>query len=264
MFNGSDGHFYNEHVRRSVAIFGSLFNELYVVRRQGQQVFGHTKVPLSYGPQRKFITRIEEMINGEDVERQIAIQLPRMSFEILDIAYDSIRKLPSNNALPRCKTISADGTIAYRVPVGVPYNIIFQLSIYGKTHDDCLQVVEQILPYFGPQYTLSVYPFSEFDNFSEDNPVVLRDVNFTDDYEGDIAARRAIIYTLTFEMKTTFYGPAPTESSKVIRQVDVNLFDMQADSDVFIEAVSVRLNPFDVSPDSDYTYDVSILDSAQP
>lgn len=260
-------HFYNQRVRKSVAVFGSLFNNLYVVRKGGaSSSFSQMKVPLSYGPKRKFLERIADMDNGEQAERQVAIKLPRMSFELISLAYDSNRQLPKMNSYKR--SIAGEATKMSKYYIGVPYLLSFQLNIYGKSHDDCLQVVEQIIPYFNPQYTVSVKPYDNVEDIAEDVPIALQSVSFSDDYEGALETRRTIIYTLDFEMKVNFYGPAPRrgQEDKIIREVNVNTFIMDAglqDSDLFSSAVQVTPNPIDVSPDSDYTFNTSILDSAQ-
>jgi hypothetical protein len=257
-------HFYNQRVRKSVAVFGSLFDNLYVVRTSGGSSYSQTKVPLSYSPKRKFLERIAEMNNGEDSERQLAIKLPRMSFEILGINYDPTRQLPKTNNYKR--SVPTDESKRKQYYIGVPYVIAFQLNIYGKTQDDALQIVEQIIPYFNPQYTVSMKPYDGVDDIVEDVPIILTAVSFSDDYEGDMAQRRTIVYTLDFEMKIGFYGPAPSDGSNVITQVDVNLFNMDAgiaDSDLFLTALSITPDPL-VTGDSDYSLIITHLDTEQP
>jgi len=257
-------HFYNQRVRKSVAVFGSLFDNLHVVRTAGSSSYSQIKVPLSYSPKRKFLERISEMNNGEDAERQLAIKLPRMSFEILGINYDPTRQLPKTNTYKR--SVPTDASKQKKYYTGVPYVIAFQLNVYAKSQDDALQVVEQIIPYFNPQYTVSMKPYDDVDDIVEDVPIILTAVSFSDDYEGTMEQRRTIVYTLDFEMKVGFYGPAPSTGGDVITQVDVNFFDMDAglaDSDIFINAVSITPNPL-VTGDSDYSLVITHLDSEQP
>lgn len=155
-------YFYNKRVRTSVSVFGSLFNNIHVLRtKQDGTVMSQVKVPLSYAPKRNFMERLEEMSQGEEAERRVAIKLPRMSFEITSMTYDAQRQLPKINSFTSSME-DADGAKRRRVYTGVPYNISFQLSVYAKSQDDALQIVEQILPYFAPQYTLSVKPFSDY------------------------------------------------------------------------------------------------------
>jgi hypothetical protein len=131
----------------------------------------------------------------------------------------------------------------------------FQLSIYAKNQDDALQLVEQIIPYFNPQYTLSVKPFDDFSDVKEDVPVVLTGVVLNDDYEGPMEGRRSIIYTLDFDMHITFHGP--TSTSGIITKSITNIFNQTAgllDSDLPLESITVTPTPTGVGPDSDFGF----------
>ena len=212
--------FYHERIRKTVAVFGSLFNNLYVVRHNSSgEIINQTKVPLSYAPRRDFLDRIQGMQYGEDQERQIAIKLPRMSFEIVAFTYDATRQLPKVNN----RIVPQAGGSAQKVFTPVPYEIQFQLNVYARSQDDALQIVEQILPTFTPQYTVTVKPLEGYD-ISEDTPIKLEGVTFQDDYEGAIESRRTIIYTLDFSMKINLYK-AVDPSSSIIRTVETSLLD---------------------------------------
>jgi len=212
--------FYHERIRKTVAVFGSLFNNLYVVRHNSSgEIINQTKVPLSYAPRRDFLDRIQGMQYGEDQERQIAIKLPRMSFEIVAFTYDATRQLPKVNN----RIVPQAGGNAQKVFTPVPYEIQFQLNVYARSQDDALQIVEQILPTFTPQYTVTVKPLEGYD-ISEDTPIKLEGVTFQDDYEGAIESRRTIIYTLDFSMKINLYKAVDTASS-IIRTVETSLLD---------------------------------------
>lgn len=253
-------YFYHQRIRKSVAVFGSLFNDLYVLRKNSSgEVISQVKVPLSYAPKRDFLERISEASKGELNERQVAIKLPRMSFEVLSYSYDPNRQF-SKNANFNLAGSSANTRAKFFTPV--PYTIAFQLSIYTKSQDDALQVVEQIVPYFNPQYSVTIKPIEGYDDIKEDTPIVLTGVSFTDDYEGALEARRTIVYTLDFEMKINFYGPVSNTS--IIRQVDADIYNFQsglADSDEFLNTVRVIPNPADASPDSDYGFTTLYGDS---
>ena len=215
-------YFYNERIRKAVAVFGSLFNDIYVQRKNASGgVLSQIKVPLSYAPKRDFIDRIAQTNRGEDQERQIAIKLPRMSFEILAITYDPTRQLPKLNK--RTVPVETNSSAGKKVYTPVPYNIQFQLNIYARSQDDALQVVEQILPSFNPQYSVSVKPLEGFD-LQEDTPIKLDAVTFQDDFEGVIEQRRTIIYTLDFEMKVNLYRDVNATSS-LIKSVEASLYD---------------------------------------
>lgn len=252
--------FYHKRVRTAVSVFGSMFNNLYVLREKSDgSILSQVKVPLSYAPRRNFIERLAEMTNGEDAERRVAIKLPRMSFEITSIAYDATRQLPKVNQF-QAPAIGDDNK-RIKMYTSVPYDISFILSIYAKTQDDALQIVEQILPYFTPQYTVTVKPFGNDLDIKEDVPIVLSAVAFQDNYEGPLEQRRTIVYDLTFDMKMSFYGPK--EEYGIIRNVSNNFYIM-GDSDTFVQNIQITPDPIDVSPDSDYGFNIQYLDQEAP
>lgn len=224
-----------------MATFGALFDNISVLRTNSAgAVISQVKVPLSYAPKRDFLARIDAMNNGEDAERMIAIKLPRMSFEITGMAYDGTRQLPKMN---NCKLVADDGTSqteALQLYSPVPYNVNFQLSIYAKGQDDALQIVEQILPYFTPQYAVTIKPLEGYSEFVEDSPLILDNVTFTDDYEAALEARRSIVYSLDFTMKIALYR-TPSSNSKVITSFDVD-FLQSPDGDTEIGDVQVSAN----------------------
>lgn len=261
-------HFYHQRVRKAVAVFGSLFNNIYVIRKNSSgEVISQVKVPLSYAPKRNFIERIEQMNKGEDAERQIAIKLPRMSFEIISMEYDITRQLPKINKRNQPLAAGTDTSSRTKLYTSVPYNINFQLSAYAKSQDDALQIVEQILPFFNPQYSISMRPLDDLSEIKDDVPITLQGINFQDDYEGPLEARRTIIYTLDYSMKVNFYGPINT--GPIIRQVDGNIYETKAglnnDSDVRLSTVRATPTPAGVSVDSDFGFNFDYfgpLDSA--
>jgi hypothetical protein len=258
-------YFYHQRVRKAVAVFGSLFNNIYVLRKNSSgEVISQAKVPLSYAPKRNFIERIEQMNKGEDAERQIAIKLPRMSFEIVSMEYDLSRQLPKINSRPKQLTNgSSSVSDRTRLYTSVPYNINFQLNAYAKSQDDALQIVEQIIPFFNPQYTVSVKPLEDLTDIKDDVPIVLQGLNFQDDYEGPLEARRTIIYTMDFSMKISFYGPLST--GPIIRQVDAPIYQqgtgLTGDSDTLLETLRTTPNPLNVSPDSDFGFSYQYFDA---
>jgi len=255
-------HFYHKRVRTAVSVFGSMFNNLYVLRQNAAgEVISQVKVPLSYAPKRNFLERLQQMNSGEEAERRVAMKLPRMSFEITSMAYDSIRQLPKTNVFST--DITGDSTKRNKFFAVTPYDIGFDVNIYAKSQDDALQIVEQVLPYFNPQYTLSVKPFgSTHPDIKEDVPIILQSVALSDDFEGSIGDRRTIVYTLSFQMKINFYGPMNTGS--LIREVNNQLYILEGDSDteIFQTRMKITPTPSGVSLDSDYGFNFAHLDSA--
>ena len=219
-------HFYHQRIRKAVAVFGSLFNDIYVVRTNAAGAsLSQVKVPLSYSPKRDFVARIDAMNVGEDAERQIALKLPRMSFEILAMQYDAGRQMPRTNACPVYPDNYESGASKLYTPV--PYIISFQLNAYAKTQDDALQIVEQILPYFTPNYTVTVKPLNDYDVI-EDSPITLTGITFSDDYEAPLENRRSIIYTMDFDMKIYLYKSI-ADGSNIIEEACVNFLNLDAD-----------------------------------
>ena len=245
-------YYYHERIRKTVAMFGKLFNDIYVLRKNSSgDVISQVKVPLSYAPKDKFLERIRENPDLYN-DQKVAIKLPRMSFEIVSVTYDPTRQLPKSNYVNKA---GASNSSRSKIYTYVPYNISFQLSIYAKTQDDALQIVEQIIPYFNPQYTLTIKPLADFPDIKEDVPVTLTGVTFTDDYEGSVEQRRTIIYTLDFDIKINFYGPIGEQG--IIRKSIVEFYQIGAglaDSDVLLQKLTVEPNPLNVSPDSDYGF----------
>jgi len=256
-------HFYHEKIRKSVSIFGRLFNNIYVVRKNSAGgVLNQLKVPLAYAPRMKYLERIRQQPDL-DTDTKTAIKLPRMSFEITSFTYDNTRQLTKVSTFKTLGQTTAQRTKFYSP---VPYNINFDLNVYAKSQDDALQIVEQIIPTFNPQYTLTIKPFpDDYPDFKEDIPIIIQGLTFSDDFEGQQEARRTIIYTLSFEMKVSFYGPIA--NSDIIRKSVADLFFMDTgaggDSDIKAERLIVTPDPTTIigMPDSDFGFDITI-DSA--
>jgi hypothetical protein len=227
------GHFYHSKTKKAVALFGRLFNNLYVIRQNSSgAVISQLKVPLSYAPKQKYLERIRENPSLTD-DTQVAIKLPRLSFEITSIAYDPTRQLTKVGNFTTTSS-TGDTTKRQKFFTPVPYTINFQLNAYAKSQDDALQIIEQIIPTFNPQYALTIKPFAtEYPEFKEDIQVIIQGVSFSDDFEGAMEQRRTIIYSMDFEMKLSYHGPIADTS--IIRDAKAKIFDIKAglnDSDI--------------------------------
>ena len=208
--------FYHETIRKVVIGFGTLFNNIHIVRKDSSgNVSQSMKVPLAFGPKQKFLVRLREDPN---VTKSVAITLPRIGFEIGSITYDSTRKL---NKIQKVKKAGSAGNKVDTQYMPVPYNIDFELYAMSKNSDDALQIVEQILPYFQPDYTVTINDIVQMSS-KRDVPIVLTGISYEDNYEGDFAERRAIIYTLSFTAKAYLYGPVI--SGAVVTKVQVDQF----------------------------------------
>jgi len=203
-------YFYNEILRKTIIGFGTLFNGI-TIKQDGSVV----KVPLAYGPTQKFLARLEQAPN---LSQATQISLPRMSFEFTGLTYDSSRKVTTTQTI--AVKNPDDGTDIKKVFMPVPYNMQFELSIMCKLNDDALQVVEQILPYFQPQYNLTINLVSLI-NEKKDVPVVLENITMDDQYEGDFTSRRVLLYTLRFTAKTYLFGPVTSASKDIIKTASV-------------------------------------------
>lgn len=250
-------YFYHQRLRKSVALFGTLFNNIYVIRKdKSGKSISQVKVPLAYAPKDKYLERIRTNPDLRN-DTKVALKLPRISFEITSIAYDPERKLPKLNHYDRNLT----QTQRNKFFAPSPYQISFQLNVYAKNQDDALQIVEQILPYFNPQYTVSIKPFSDsYPDIIEDVPITIQGVNFSDDFEGTLESRRTIIYTLDFGMSVNFYGPI--NSQNIIRRTETivnQAVDFNINSDPQLAKIITTPNPIEVNPDSDYGFDTSII-----
>jgi hypothetical protein len=197
--------------------FGTLFNNIEIRQTNNQnEVVSVLKVPLVYGPIQKFLARVEQQPN---LNTPTQITLPRMSFEFTGLSYDATRKLTTTQTF-LSKSVT-NGTDIKKTYMPVPYNMDFELSIMTKLNDDMLQIVEQILPYFQPSYTLTI---NLIDSIGEkrDIPIILDNVLMEDDYEGDYTTRRALIYTLKFTAKIYLFGPVSSGVSKdIIQKVSI-------------------------------------------
>lgn len=213
----SNAHFYFNLTRKYVVIFGNMFNSITLKKknRDSNGEIERFKVPITYAPKEKYYTRLQ---SDPDLEKEVQNILPRMSFEITGIGYDAGRK---QNSLLR-NPVANNATVVNSQYMGVPYDINFELSIYTRNIDDGLQIVEQILPYFNPDYTVTVNSIQEM-GFFKDIPIILTGVTNTIEHEGNFDAVRYVIWTLTFTMKTYFFGPI--QNPKIIRKVITNIYN---------------------------------------
>jgi len=210
-------YFYHEILRRTVISFGSLFNNITIKHKDNSDdVVSVIKVPLAYGPTQKFLARLNQ---SPDLSKAVQMTLPRMSFEFTGLTYDPSRKSTTTQTFTTKQVDNSQETKKVYLPV--PYNMQFELSIMSKLNDDALQIVEQILPYFQPAYTMSV-ELVDVINEKRDVPVVLENITMQDDYEGDFNTRRVLIHTLRFTVKTYLFGPVPSATKDIIKKTTIS------------------------------------------
>ena len=251
--------FYHETIRKVIVSFGTMFNDIQLVRKDNSGVITQSmKVPLAYGPREKFLVRLRE---DADLTKQVAITLPRIGFEIKNLSYDSGRKLNRVQQFKKVKGSETKQLDAQYMPV--PYNLELELYVMAKQSDDALQIVEQILPYFQPDYTLTINDMADM-GIKRDVPIVLNSIGYEDSYEGDFTSRRALIYTLSFTAKFYLYGPVT--SSKVIKTVQVDQYtDLEENAPKREQRYTVTPNPSTASADDDFGFNetTSFFEDAQ-
>ena len=202
----------HDSLRKYIIVFGTVFNDIYINRLSAtNEVLQTLKVPLTYGPKDKVLARLDQ---NPEMLNQVGIVLPRISFEMTSLEYDSTRKLNTLNKLTKqSATAGTDDEVKYQYQP-VPYDMQFEMNILVKNAEDGTRIVEQIVPYFTPDFTVSVNLVPEIDS-ARDIPIILNSITSQDQYEGSFEQRRALIWTLSFTMKGWLYGP--TKKSKLIK-----------------------------------------------
>ena len=236
---------YHEIFRRTVVAFGTLFNNI-ELRRSNDAM----KVPLAYGPKQKFLARLDQ--TPDPTNKRVQITLPRISFEINGIQYDSSRKVSPTQKIKVAKDVDENKNVY----MPVPYNLSFELAIISKNQEDGMQILEQILPFFQPHYNLSVKLIPDIDD-TRDVPVVLTSVDYEDDYENNFQTRRAIIYTLQFTVKTYLYGPVT--DAKIIKKVVTDMYT-KVDTTSAPREVRYTIQPDPITADADDDFGFGIVD----
>ena len=247
-------HFYNQGLRKLTIAFGQIFNNIIIQNTSSTgAVTKRIRVPLAYAPKEKFLARLEQQANLQE-DREVAITLPRLGFEITGLAYDASRKINKMQKTVRVKT-NEDGKKLNFNYAPVPYNINFSLYSFTATAENGLQIIEQILPFFQPEYTVTMNVIPEL-QIKRDIPIILNTVNYEDTYSGDFTRRRAVIYTLNFTAKTYLYGPM--SNSSVITSVQA---DLGADTDAPLqreERIITVPNPANADADDDFGFTTTI------
>jgi len=238
-------HFYHATMRKSVAVFGTLFNNLKVIRKAADgSVLNQIRVPLAYGPKQKFLARLDQE-TGFDAP--MAIKLPRMAFEITSLTLDPTQKLPKRTKI--VETHASDVTKKKTIKQFTSYDIGMSLYIMSKNQDDGLQIVEQILPYFSPEYNVTITPVDGF-NHKQDVAIILGGVQIDDQYEGEFTERRVLIYQLDFTMKMKFYGP--TGDQGIIREINIDFNEDSGGANI-LENLDITITPSNADEDDNYT-----------
>lgn len=237
--------FYWGTIRKAITAFGLMFNNVYIDRVDDNGDTVQTmRVPLSYAPRQKFLAKIQA--SPQSFEQSFQVILPRMSFEVTNVSYDAARKVSS---LQRTSYRNNDTNTRDYQYAPVPWNVNISLYIYGKNQDDTLQIVEQILPYFTPDYNLNLNALNGDLGILNDMPITIGSATFDDTYEGDLNDARMIIWTLTFTLKLNFYGPINTQG--VIKRANVNTYTNLAMTSNLMNYVA-EVSPLDAEKTDPY------------
>ena len=243
---------YHELIRKTIVAFGTLFNDMYIYRKSSTgKVTQKMKVPLAYGPKQKFLTRIDQDSARSAADPvTTALTLPRIGFELTSLSYDPARKL---NRVQKFKKVKgADSKSLQNSYMPVPYNVGFTLFTMAKNSEDALQIVEQILPMFQPDYTVALNVMPNL-GIVRDVPIVLNDVSYEDSYDGAFTERRVLMYTMSFTAKMYLYGPVT--STGVIKQVQVDQYtDTNTTTAKREQRYVVTPNPTTATADDDFGF----------
>ena len=221
MFNQT---FYHDTIRKYVILFGTVFNDVYIQKSDGgvDTPVRTYKVPISYGPKEKYLTRL---LQDPDLNKPVAIQLPRMAFELTDISYAAERKLPTINRVA-VQDPTNPNKLRYQYSP-TPYDLNFTLHVMVKRADDGTRILEQILPFFTPDWTPTLNLDSSMQH-KYDIPIILNNVSMTDTYEGSFTERRALTWTLNFTLKGYIFGS--TRTANQIKTSVINLYEVGTDT----------------------------------
>jgi hypothetical protein len=212
-------YFYNQTLRKLTLAFGGLFDEIYVSKDTSDGKIERTRVPLTYSGKEKFIRRINE---ASSISNNVKIEtlLPKMAFEMTNLQYDPTRKVNKINKKFKSSLVNGE-TYTQRAYAEVPYNVQFSLYCFTRTVDDNLQIMEQILPYFSPEFIVTL-KMNEVDT-NVDVPIVLNTTNMTEQYEGDMTTRRSVISSFSFTAKAHIFSKV--SGFGIIKEIDINLLE---------------------------------------
>jgi hypothetical protein len=253
-------HFYHQHVRKAIIAFGTLFNNIQVRRTNAEgEVASSLLVPLSYAPKQKFISRIQEFADVED--RQVAITLPRIGFEITNFTYDASRKLTVTQPV---RSLDVENTGVKYSFVSTPYNMGISMSVFAKNQDDGLQIIEQILPYFNPDFNVTINEIGEL-GVKRDIQIILDSISYNDEWEGNFDKRLSVVWDLNFTMKINFFGYVRDAGliKKTIQNLytDSSLMDgFKPKSELIGRRITTTVDPWNSLPTDPYNYIVEFDD----
>jgi len=251
-----DKTFYHSHIRKAIIAFGTIFNDINIERKNSAGAIAQTlRVPLAYSTKQKFLTRIAR-VPDTSTRGEVALTLPRMGFEINGLNYDPGRKVAPIN---RTRVVgTGDDTSTVRsVFASAPWNMDLALYIFAKNQNDGLNIIEQVLPYFNPDFNVTINDLPEM-GIKRDIKITLDNVNYEDEYEGEFANRISVIWTLNFTMRLNFYSHVANVD--VIKQAVIDAYN---DPELSLDKVALSsgrarvkatVDPQSATPADSYTF----------
>ena len=247
--------FYHSHIRKAIIAFGTIFNNINIERKNSAGAIAQTlRVPLAYSTKQKFITRINR-VPDSTTRGEVAMTLPRMGFEIDGIQYDPTRK---TTAIQKNKAVGVgDDTNTVRTVFNsTPYNMNLSLYIFAKNQEDGLQIVEQILPYFNPDFNVTINDLPEL-GIKRDIKITLDNVGYEDEYEGEFANRLSVVWTLNFTMRLNFYSNVA--NADVIKKAIANVYNdpkmtLNTTTNASKGKITASVNPLNATPSDTYSF----------
>ena len=254
-----DKHFYNQHIRKAIISFGTIFNDINIERKNSAgAVTQALRVPLSYSTKQKFMTRIAR-VSDTTTRGEVALTLPRMGFEINGLNYDPARKV---GPIQKTKVVGTgdDVNTVRQVFASAPWNMDLALYIFAKNQDDGLQILEQIIPYFNPDFNVTINDLPTM-GIKRDLKITLDNVSYEDEYEGEYANRLSVVWTLNFTMRLNFYSHV--SNAEVIKTAIANIFNEDGNELTPFSlsktgnnkgTVTTSVNPLSATPADSYTF----------
>ncbi len=246
-----NAHFYNRTIRKMVIAMGTVLNDIELVRytKDGTTAKERFKVPLSYGAKEKYYVRLT---TDPDLVRSLNVVVPRISFELTGMSYDSSRKMLST--LQNSHITSSTSIKTQFAPV--PYDFNFTAAVYVRNTEDGTQIIEQIIPFFTPDFTVTANLIPDL-GLKYDIPIILNSVTNEVDYEGDFMSTRLIIWNLDFTLKGYLFPPV--KNGSIVRSANTNILDMSS-ANLKYANVMTQPDPLNAEPDDEYGFAETITE----
>jgi hypothetical protein len=248
-------YFYHQHIRKSIIAFGTLFNNIQIRRTdENNNIAQSLFVPLSYAPKQKFIERIRETPTVENGSMKYQVTLPRIGFEITNFNYDPSRKLAITQNVRAVDLSNTSATGVRNSYVATPYNMGIGMSVFAKNQDDGLQIIEQILPYFNPDFNITINTIPEL-GVKNDLQIILDNISYQDDWEGGFDKRLSVVWDLNFTLKLNFFGYV--RDANLIRKTIQNAYALSNFDNLETASgtkITTTLDPENATPLDNYNY----------